>query len=269
MEKEDSLETELIAYRVVANAPAIRPAPIKRSWMGKTDDHYAYLCLPLVAANVSGWELLCPVSFSAHWDGGAEAEAVKVTLGSESRWAPFGHFGHGILTLNTGHVFRTSAGHNMWVKGPTNQFKDGLAPLEGVVETDWLPYGFTMSYQFTRPQQTVWFEAGEPFCHIRPVPRGYLHRIEPILRPLNANAELAREHRAWVRTRRKWNAERLVAGTVAAQEKWRKDYLRGQTATGEKATEHARVARVKPFKEVADTKTGDAQPRQKNASERP
>jgi hypothetical protein len=217
--------------------------------MGETPDRFAYLCLPLVAANVSGWELLCPAGFTAIWSGGPGPEAVQVSLESPHTWMPRGHFGHGILTLHTGYVFRTSAGHNLWVKGPVNAFKDGLAPLEGVIEADWLPYGFTMNYCFTRPNQRVRFEAGEPFCSIHPMPRTYLSRIQPAMRLLKAEPDLARQYRSWTRARYQWNAERLIEGSPAALTKWRKDYLLGQTAVGEKAPEHEGAVRLRAFKD--------------------
>jgi hypothetical protein len=249
-----TFETELIAYEAVIRPPQIRPSPPHRPWMGATPERFAYLCLPLVAANVSGWELLCPVGFTASWNGGPEPEAVQVTLASPHTWAPLGHFGNGILTLHTGYVFRTSAGHNLWVRGPTNTFKDGLAPLDGVIEADWLPYGFTMNYCFTRPHQTVRFEEGEPFCCIHPMPRSYLGRIDPTTRLLKAHPNLARQYRSWRRARYQWNAERTIAGSVAARKKWRKDYLLGQTAVGDKAPEHEGAVKLRPFK---DEREGD------------
>jgi hypothetical protein len=45
--------------------------------------------------------------------------------------------------------------------------KDGIQPLVGLIETDWLPFPFTMNWIFTRPG-TVKFEKGEPFCFITP-----------------------------------------------------------------------------------------------------
>jgi len=221
--------------------------------MGATPDRFAYLCLPLVAANVSGWELLCPAEFTASWSGGPEPDAVRVSLASPHTWVPLGHFGHGILTLHTGYLFRTSAGHNLWVRGPINAFKDGLAALEGVIEADWLPYGFTMNYRFTRPHQTVRFEEGEAFCSIHPMPRSYLSRIEPTLRLLKDHPNLARQYRSWTRARYQWNAERLIEGSVAARTKWRKDYLLGQTAAGDKAPEHEGAVKLRPFKDERDT----------------
>ncbi len=249
MNNRECLRTELIAYQLVDNPPAIRPASPRRSWMTATDQQHAYLCLPLVAANVYGWELICPVSMTASWDGGPQQEAVRVDVAEPHAFVPFSHFGHGILTFATGYIFRTSSGHNLWVKGPTNEFKDGLAPLEGLIETDWLPYGFTMNYQFTRPNQTVRFEAGEPFCLIYPVPAGYLADIEPTVRRLSADPELELEYRTWAITRRKWNAERSIEGSEGFRDQWRRDYLRGQTATGEKALEHKGAVKLKPFQD--------------------
>jgi hypothetical protein len=251
--KKASLETELIGYQAVSNPPAIRPAAPHRPWMGETADRFAYLCLPLVAANLSGWELLCPAAFSATWSGGPEPEAVQVRLSSPHTWTPLGHFGHGILTLHTGYLFRTSPEHNLWVRGPINAFKDGLAPLDGLIEADWLPYGFTMNYCFTRPNQTVRFEAGEAFCCIHPMPRSYLGGIQPTMRLLKAHSNLARQYRSWTRARYEWNAERLIEGSIAAHTKWRKDYLRGQTAAGDKAPAHEGPVKLQPFKDERDT----------------
>jgi len=43
--------------------------------------------------------------------------------------------------------------------GPPNWPKDGVYPLSGLVETDWLPFPFTMNWQMTRAG-SVSFSAG-------------------------------------------------------------------------------------------------------------
>ena len=58
---------------------------------------------------------------------------------------------NGILTFDVAYIFRTPPGYHLLVSGPINTFKDGVAPMTAVVETDWLPYTFTFNYQFTRP----------------------------------------------------------------------------------------------------------------------
>ncbi len=44
----------------------------------------------------------------------------------------------------------------MWVGGPPNHIKDGIQPLTGLVETDWLPFPFTMNWMFTRKGSVRW-----------------------------------------------------------------------------------------------------------------
>jgi Family of unknown function (DUF6065) len=89
------------------------------------------------------------------------------------------HFGHGILTFHIPCLFRTEPGIDLLVQGPVNRPKDAIAPLSGIVETDWAPYTFTMNWQFTRPGIAVRFEKGEPFCHVWPLQRGALQTVEP------------------------------------------------------------------------------------------
>ena len=45
------------------------------------------------------------------------------------------HFGEAVLTFSLPYLFRTPRGVNLWVKGPSNWIKDGIQPLEGIVET--------------------------------------------------------------------------------------------------------------------------------------
>ncbi|WP_457301430.1 DUF6065 family protein, partial [Phyllobacterium sp. P5_D12] len=89
----------------------------------------------------------------------------------------------------------------------------------------------------------------EPFCLIHPMPANYLDRVEPTLRLLNQNEELDVQHHDWARARKSWNVERLVRGTPAASARWRRDYLRGQTATGEKAPRHEGAIPLRSFED--------------------
>lgn len=69
--------------------------------------------------------------------------------------------------------------------GVPNLAKDGIAPLEGVVETDWLSFTFTMNWIFTRPGR-VRFEADEPFCFITPVNYRAIEAFEPTIEACTA-----------------------------------------------------------------------------------
>src|SRR3546814_8613360 len=112
----------------------------------------------------------------------------------------------GIVTFSLGHLFRTSPGVNLWIKVPSNRPKDGASPLEGIIETDWSPYTFTMNWQLTRPGLAVRFEKGEPIASLIPVERGYLARFTPYLQPITENPGLHAEFSQWSRSRQDFNA---------------------------------------------------------------
>jgi hypothetical protein len=123
--------------------------------MDATSEHYAYRCLPLSMANTSGWEITSPLDFEVTWNGNQDINAITARAPGVDpnalRALITSHFAHGILTFHTGWLFRTSPGWGLWVRGAPNDAKDGIHALDGMVETDWLPFPFTMNWRFTRP----------------------------------------------------------------------------------------------------------------------
>jgi hypothetical protein len=158
------------------------------------------------------------------------------------------HFGHGTLTFHIPCLFRTEPGYDLMAQGPVNRPKDGIAPLTGVIETDWAPYTFTMNWIFTRPNHEVRFERGEPFCHIFPVKRGELATVQPEIKALSSEPELERQFKLWNESRTQFNAELQRPGSEAQAERWQKLYYRGLSPDGETAAEdHITRLRLKPF----------------------
>lgn len=141
-------------YREYPDPPEIVPGRAERDWMDATTQRFAYRCTPLPIANASGWEIILPMSFSATWTGGPLVSDVKIvsTDGNPRLGQVVASvFGHGILTFHPGYLFRTSPGWALSVRGAPNIVKDEIVALEGLVETDWLPFTFTMNWRFTRP----------------------------------------------------------------------------------------------------------------------
>jgi hypothetical protein len=168
---------------------------MRRDWIDEMPGARAYHCTPLSIANSHGWEIRCLESIEATWNGGVEPTDVVVRRESDPRQGARGHFGSGILTFETGAIFRTEPGTNLWVMGPTNRFKDGMQPLSAVVESDWMPFTFTMNWRFTRPDHPVRFEQGEPYCFIFPIQHALVREFKPKLRALESDEELARQYR--------------------------------------------------------------------------
>lgn len=236
---------KLIAYLPKGHRIDIRPAPVDRPWMEATDQRFAYRCLPLNIANSMGWELLCSTGFVSEWDGGQGLDAIQIRPDPGTIAPAISHFRHGILTFHVPCLFRTEPGYDLVAQGPINRPKDGIAPLAGVIETDWAPYGFTMNWKFTRPGAAVRFERGEPFCHIFPFMRGALEAIEPEVRPLAENPDLARQHETWAATRKHFNKELMEPGSQAQAQKWEKQYYRGITPDGAAAPEYGHRTRLR------------------------
>ena len=75
---------------------------------------------------------------------GTESERARANVAS--------HFGCGIITFKIPYLFRAPQGYNLLARGPANLFKDGISPLEGLIEVDWAVSPFTMNWKVTRPR---------------------------------------------------------------------------------------------------------------------
>ncbi len=236
---------KLDCYRIHGNAPEIVPARPERMWMDRTPNRFAYRCTPITMANTTGLELLCPHHVALTWTGGgATVDIGIVETGKAAGSAPLvqSHFGNGIATFMPGHVFRTDPDWALWCRGSPNMCKDGLTPLEGLVETEWLPFTFTMNWRFTRPG-TVEFRRGEPFCFVTPVPHVAMEAIRPRVMPLAADPQLAADHAAWKGSRDDFNARLAAREPAAMQAKWQRYDLKGEPPRGVAAPDTHRIKR--------------------------
>src|SRR5262245_47267053 len=197
---------KLTCYKLGSLAVEIEPGRPDRDWMDEYSKRGPYRCLPLVIANTSGWELLCPFSFTATWNGGPGVEDISIQHPfdvSPSRASKFvaSHFARGVLTMMPGYLFRTEPGWDLWAGGPANHIKHGIQALTGVVETSWLPFPFTMNWRFTAPG-TISFEKDEPFCMIMPVRHDDIDAVDPIVRSIKDDPELEAQGVAWRNSRK-------------------------------------------------------------------
>jgi len=224
----------LHCFREYANPPEIIPGRAERDWMDATTQHFAYRCTPLSIANASGWELILPGSFSAVWHGGALVSDVTITPTSgHMQLGPIVEsvFGHGTITFHPGYLFRTSPGWALVARGAPNTVKDGIVALEGLVETDWLPFTFTMNWRFTRPG-AVHFKKGECFCFISLVPHALLDRITPSIRDLSDDPSLKAAYDGWRERRSDFHARIARRDEAAVKQGWQRDYVHGRDPSG-------------------------------------
>ena len=239
----------LECFPTAQRPPDLVPGRPQRGWMEKFAGRHPYRCLPLTMANSSGWEILCPVGFAATWNGGpAQAD---ITLTPDHPFPGFedfvkSHFSHGVITFHPGYLFRTPENWSLIAEGPPNHIKDGIQALSGLVETDWLPFPFTMNWRFTRPG-TVKFVKGEPFCFIMPVQDKPLERFEVVQRSLESDDDLRGQYDAWNRQRTDFNKKIMKRDAHATKEAWQRFYFRGELPedTGPAPENHVNKRRLK------------------------
>lgn len=232
---------KLECFPTTSRPPEIVPGRTQRAWMDAFADRHAYRCLPLNMANSTGWEILCPVSFSAEWNGGPTQH--DITIKPDHPFPEFGdfvksHFSQGVMTFHPGYLFRSPEGWSMWTGGPPNHIKDGIQPLTGLVETDWLPFPFTMNWMFTRPGR-VRFAKGEPFCFITLVQDKALETVDLVQKSLDRDPELFGQYEAWRARRDDFNARLRKGDPETIKEAWQRYYFKGEmpdeTASAPKA----------------------------------
>ncbi len=243
---------QLECFSVMPRPPELAPGRPDRNWMDRFAQRHPYRCLPLTMANTSGWELLCPFSFTAEWNGGVNQADITITPDRPQPNAKeyvVSHFSGGTLTFHTGYLFRTSPGWSVWTSGPPNHVKDGIQPLTGLVETDWLPFPFTMNWLFTRPGK-VRFEKGEPFCFITLVQQRQLDAVEPIQRSLASDPPFKEQYEAWRRLRDDFNKRLGRLDPSAIKEAWQRFYFKGELPddSGPAPKDHVNKRRLKPVR---------------------
>ena len=239
---------ELECFKIHDTAPELVPGRPDRLWMDHFVARFPYRCLPLVMANTTGWEILCPDDFSITWSGGLAIGDVLIQSDSGADISHFAasHFTSGVVTFHTGYLFRTPPGWALWATGAPNHFKDGIAPLAGLVESDWLPFPFTMNWQMTRPG-TIRFAKGEPFCFILPVENRRIDEFQPVIKRLDDDAELKAQYLAWSQSRGAFNRRINEGDAEAIKAGWQKHYFRGEMPGGaaEAPADHMNRRRLK------------------------
>jgi LPS sulfotransferase NodH len=220
----------------------------RRDWMDATHERFAYRCLPLVIANQHGWLLLNPSPIKVIWDGRESLDALTIEYAAdEPRRFAASHFGCGILTFSMNFIFRTPPGVSLHSRGPANMPKDGIYPLEGIIETDWAEATFTMNWKMTRTGHPVVFEKDEPFAMLTPVTRGDLERYRPEIRLISDNPALESGVSAWTQSRAKFIEEQKAKGSAGQRIAVQRHYTTGETVTYKKASDHHPTVTLSEF----------------------
>ena len=220
---------DITIYRTYKNKPIpgwqFHAASPKRAWM---DEYiHMYRCLPMTIANQNGWVIECPCDIHAVWFGGQDRRSMHFWLDPEynvkNSWVKC-HFVGGVITFEFDFMVRTNPGVNLLVRGAPNFFVDGAHPLEGVVETDWLNYSFTMNWRVTTPNKIVYFKKGDPICFIQPIPHNYAESFDFNIDFLENNPDLYKKFHEYDASRMKFSNDKIAG---KHNEDWQRHYFNG------------------------------------------
>jgi hypothetical protein len=241
----------LEAFRTAQNPPALVPCTQERAWMDVFTDRHAYRCLPLSIANTHGWELLVPGAFEVEWNGGPQIADLTVrALEPFPDGFPFEHFAmsnfaRGVVTFHTGYLFRTPPGWNLLTTGAFNEPRPGISALTGIIESDWLPYPFTMNWQMLNPG-TVRFEKDEVFCTVMPIPKNYLDQWEVAIHDLSDDPVLRAEQDVFRASRTEFRERLEAKDPEILKEGWQRHYFVGRFPDGTEGVDHINKLRLNP-----------------------
>jgi hypothetical protein len=127
---------------------------------------------------------------------------LRVEVAPQYHPAIKSQFGAGIVTFSPPWLFRTPHGWDLYVKGPSNRWKANCVPLEGVIETWWLNYTFTVNWKLIEPG-TVFFAQGESLGQLVPVPHATFQDSTALEAPIGQlEPHAAKELLEWQERRR-------------------------------------------------------------------
>jgi len=242
-------EPRLEAFKLGRFTPALVPCTQERAWMDVFTDRHAYRCLPLSIANTHGWELLVPAAFEVEWNGGQSAADLTIR---ELEPFPEGlplknfaesNFARGVVTFHTGYLFRTPPGWNLLTTGAFNEPRQGIQALTGIIETDWLPYPFTMNWQMMTPG-IVKFDKDEVFCTVMPIPKNYLEQWEVAIHALSDDPVLLVEQEQFRTSRDAFRKLLANKDPEAMKQAWQRHYFIGQFPDGTEGVDHVNKLRL-------------------------
>jgi hypothetical protein len=247
------VSNDLIAYRLGNSIKmTMSSARAKRLWMEQSKQSFANRCLPMKIANQAGWVILNDKQIRAKWSGGATLQSVIIEQTGSAPHAAISHFGEGVLTFTIPFLFRTPPGIALVFRGPPNEPKDGIYPLEGLVETEWAVARSTANWKFTRPNTWVEFSQGEAICFIVPVALDLMEDLRPSIVDIKSDPETRRQYEIWHRSCREFN-ERLSRGDPQARMLgWQRYYMHGTAPHAsakpiEQASQHRTRLRLREF----------------------
>jgi hypothetical protein len=158
-----------------AEYPKIEPASIRRDWMDKTSNKFAYKCTPILDAMSNGWEIKLPQDLIVRWDGPSDelrehyAPPVSIISGQfyKDIQVATNETGSGFITFVFGFIAETDDDHYLTISGPPNYIFKDAQPLTGLLRSNRvLHHPLQITWKINTENKEILFPKGMPLCFI-------------------------------------------------------------------------------------------------------
>lgn len=185
----------------------ITSAPLKREWLNKPEQKYGYQCQPMVAANQMGWHILSSSEIIINWNGGQSTKDVFIQeVNSDINYnSVASHFSVGIVTFSFPFVIKTPPGWGIWVGPPSNEWINNMEGLQGIVETNWLPFTFTMNWKILEENKTIVIPKHFPIAKMVPFPLNLNEKINLVHKDLVDYPDFNKKYKDYSNSRSQFN----------------------------------------------------------------
>lgn len=128
------------------------------------------------------------------------------------------------------------------VRGTPNFFKVNAAPLDGLIETEWSPYSFTMNWKIVEQNIPVTFAKGDPICAIVPYPIDLIEKLQARYATLDSDPNLKAQYQQWCQDRNAFNTKK-----GRTPQEWQKYYYGGKYPDSTPAPTHRTALKLSRF----------------------
>jgi hypothetical protein len=156
-------------YEMPGNSATLAPLSAKREWATDLPYPHAYKCFPITLANQFGWGISFPDDIMFRWNGKYDATSDNIEVFSGHKWVDFNR-GWGIVSFNTGLVFKTSENFTMLGYPVPNEFIDGFQVFTSLISTSFFQKPYQLAGQITRAKEMITIKAGTAIGAIMPMP---------------------------------------------------------------------------------------------------
>lgn len=177
---------KLSIYGIKESPFIFKNASPKRKWMNETFDKHAYRCVPLINANVYGWEVCLPHDVVVIKDEHGKVSIIEGEFFDKFKICSTDILNESIAFLHN-LTFVTEKNYSILVSGPPNYFVDGAQSYTAIIPSSWWFNTFQFSWRITKTNCPILFKKNQPIMFISLIQNTLLSETDVIFEEKQEN----------------------------------------------------------------------------------